>query len=115
MLVDNLRDKFDSINPPDHGNSHPTSPQTDSLPDIVSSDSDEDGELEFFTSAPIVDRKSTFLGRAIQVNSRAEATAALAWLKNNDKKTAKATHNIVAWRIVDNGILMQGLCWHTLS
>jgi Uncharacterized protein family UPF0029/RWD domain len=115
MLVDNLRDRFDGINPQDHGKSHPTSPKVDSIPDIIiSSDSDEDGEFEFFTSAPIVDRKSTFLGRAIKVNSRDEAKAALAWLKSHNKKTAKATHNIVAWRIVENGILMQGSCWHAL-
>jgi hypothetical protein len=114
MLIDNLRDRVDDINPQDHGNSLPTSPEVNSFPDIIFSGSDGDGEFEFFTSAPIVDRKSTFLGRAVQVNSRAEAKTALSWLKNNDKKTAKATHNVVAWRIVENGILMQGLCWHAL-
>jgi len=109
MLVDSLRDKFNATDTSrNHGTSLPTSPERSSLPNILSSDSDEDNEVRFFTSSPIVDRKSTFLGRAIEVHSRAEAKAALMWLKQHNKKTAKATHNIVAWRIVEDGILMQG-------
>lgn len=64
---------------------------------------------EFTISNPIVDRKSTFVGRAIEVHSRGEIQAALGWLRQHDKKVAKATHNIIAWRIVENGILMQGI------
>ena len=111
VLVDSLRERFnDMATHPQHGTLIPTSPQRESSPNFLSSDSDEDGEFEFFTSAPIVDRKSTFLGRAIEVHSRAEAKAALIWLKQHDKKTAKATHNIVAWRIMEDGNLMQGMC-----
>jgi len=73
------------------------------------SDSERDLNYDFATSEPIVDRKSTFVGRAIEVHSRAEAQAALTWLKEHNKKIARATHNIVAWRIVENGILMQGI------
>jgi hypothetical protein len=116
MLVDSLRDRFSAtVTSPYHGTSLPTSPERDSLLNILSSDSDDDNEFRFFSSSPIVDRKSTFLGRAIEVHSRAEANAALAWLKQNNKKTAKATHNIVAWRIVEGGIVMQGLCRQVLS
>jgi putative IMPACT (imprinted ancient) family translation regulator len=43
------------------------------------------------------------------VHSRAEARAALLWLKQHNKKVSKATHNMVAWRIVENGVLMQGI------
>jgi hypothetical protein len=77
---------------------------------VDSSDSDVEGShiYEFAISNPIVDRKSTFIGRAIEVHSRGEAQAALGWLKQHDKKVAKATHNIVAWRIMENGVLMKG-------
>jgi hypothetical protein len=71
-------------------------------------DDEEDRDYEFAVSNPIVDRKSTFVGRAIKVHSRAEARVALLWLKNHNKKIARATHNIVAWRVVEDGILMQG-------
>lgn len=74
-----------------------------------SSDCERDLNYEFATSEPIVDRKSTFVGRAIEVHSRVEAQTALTWLKEHNKKIARATHNIVAWRIVENGILMQGI------
>jgi len=70
---------------------------------------DQNGpEFVFAISQPIVDRKSTFIGRAIEVHSREEAKAALLWLKRSDKKVARATHNMVAWRLVENGILVQG-------
>lgn len=109
IFVDSLRDKFNDIGTlRDHGTSIPTIPHRESYPNFLFSDSDEDSDFEFFTSAPILDRKSTFLGRAIEVHSRAEAKAALIWLKQHDKKTAKATHNIVAWRVVEGGNLMQG-------
>jgi hypothetical protein len=65
-------------------------------------------DFEFAVSNPIIDRKSTFIGRAIEVHSRREATTALQWLKQSDKKVARATHNVVAWRICESGILIQG-------
>ena len=68
----------------------------------------DDSDFDFAVSEPIVDRKSTFVGRAIEVHSRAEAASALLWLKQHNKKIARATHNIVAWRLVENGALMQG-------
>jgi Uncharacterized protein family UPF0029/RWD domain len=73
------------------------------------SDGDKDVEnFNFAISNPIIDRKSTFVGRAIEVHSRDEVRAALHWLKTSERKIAKATHNIVAWRLVENGVLMQG-------
>jgi len=77
------------------------------VPSILSSDDESDVPLTFAISEPIVDRKSIFVGRSIEVHSRAEANAALLWLKRNNKKVARATHNIVAWRLVENGVLMQ--------
>jgi len=74
----------------------------------VSIERGEDEEFNFAISDPIIDRKSTFVGRAVEVHSRAEVKAALLWLKQHDKKVPKATHNIVAWRVVEDGILMQG-------
>jgi len=73
------------------------------------SDIDDDKEYEFAISDPIVDRKSVFIGRAIEVHSRTEAKEALSWLKRYDKKVAKATHNMFAWRLVEDGVLMQGI------
>jgi Uncharacterized protein family UPF0029/RWD domain len=84
------------------------SSNNDSSTDSSVSSAEGNRVYEFTISNPIVDRKSTFVGRAIEVHSRGETLAALGWLKQHDKKVAKATHNIVAWRIVENGILMQG-------
>ncbi|KAK7205453.1 ribosomal protein S5 domain 2-type protein [Myxozyma melibiosi] len=60
--------------------------------------SGDDAELDWGISDPIVDRKSTFVGRAIEVHSTEEAKAKLAVLKTN-KKIQKASHNMTAWRI----------------
>jgi Uncharacterized protein family UPF0029 len=74
--------------------------------------SDEDNEdlqkYEFATSSAIVDRKSVFVGRAIEVHSRVEAVSALRWLKEHDRKVSRATHNIVAWRFIEKGVLVKG-------
>ena len=108
-LIDKLRELFDKDNSnTSQGSATQQSPRNTNDP-IYSSDDDSGVELNFATSEPIVDRKSTFVGRAIEVHSRAEATSALLWLKRHNKKVAKATHNIVAWRIVESGVLMQGM------
>jgi hypothetical protein len=107
VLIDNLRE-------------HPTGSNTNVTQGSVrnatiqtvsssSSDDGDDQDYQFAVSDPIVDRKSTFVGRAISVQSKAEAQAALLWLKQHNKKVAKATHNIVAWRLIENGVLMQGI------
>lgn len=109
-LVDKLRELFneDDANVA-QGSIPQQSPRHTNAPSVPSSDGESDEKYEYAISEPIVDRKSTFVGRAIEVHSRAEARAALLWLKQHNKKVSKATHNMVAWRIVENGVLMQGI------
>ncbi|EMC93925.1 hypothetical protein BAUCODRAFT_214507 [Baudoinia panamericana UAMH 10762] len=47
----------------------------------------------------ITEKKSVFVARAAPVSSPLEARTYLAHLLATDKKVAKATHNITAWRI----------------
>jgi Uncharacterized protein family UPF0029/RWD domain len=108
-LVNNLRELFEDKANVVQGSASQQSPRKTKVPSIASSDDESDAPLNFAISEPIVDRKSTFVGRAIEVHSRAEANAALLWLKQRNKKVARATHNIVAWRLVENGVLMQGM------
>ncbi|KAK9325895.1 ribosomal protein S5 domain 2-type protein [Lipomyces orientalis] len=65
--------------------------------------------IPWATSDIVMDRKSKFIARAVEVHSVAEAKANLAALKTN-KKIAKATHNMTAWRIRTDreGIIIQG-------
>ncbi|KAK9369552.1 ribosomal protein S5 domain 2-type protein [Lipomyces kononenkoae] len=65
--------------------------------------------IKWAISDMVVDRKSKFIGRAVEVHSVAEAQANLAALKTN-KKIANATHNMTAWRIKTDrdGITIQG-------
>jgi hypothetical protein len=59
------------------------------------------------TSAPIIDRKSTFIGFAVKADTAEEFFAMLAVLKA-DKHIARATHNMTAYRIRNaNGTVMQ--------
>lgn len=56
----------------------------------------------------ITEKKSVFLARAAEVHSVDEAKSYLAHLLGTDKKAAKATHNITAWRIQgENGVQFQ--------
>jgi hypothetical protein len=53
-----------------------------------------------WTIAPqITEKKSIFLARAAPVSSPAQAKQYVAHLLATDKKAAKATHNMTAWRI----------------
>jgi hypothetical protein len=114
VLVDKLRELpygsntnvTQSSTPHMSSHNHPTSAGSSTSDD--DDDDEGDRDYKFAVSNPIVDRKSTFVGRAIEVYSRAEARGALLWLKNHNKKVSRATHNIVAWRVVEDGILMQG-------
>lgn len=59
-------------------------------------------------SEPISEKKSVFVARAAFVESVDQAKAYLAHLLESDKKVAKATHNITAWRIRgDSGVQFQ--------
>lgn len=50
-------------------------------------------------SAPVTEKKSTFVARACHVDSPTQAHAYIAHLLATDKRAAKATHNIAAYRI----------------
>ncbi|KAK9456385.1 hypothetical protein V1511DRAFT_497384, partial [Dipodascopsis uninucleata] len=74
-------------------------------------DDESDPSLHWFVSDVVIDRKSKFEGRAIEVTSVSDARAKLVSLKMN-KKISRATHNITAWRIKTDkpGITIQGSC-----
>lgn len=50
-------------------------------------------------STPITEKKSIFLARACAVKSATQAKAYITHLLSTDKRVAKATHNITAYRI----------------
>ena len=52
-------------------------------------------------SQPFVEKHSTFLARALSVTSADAAQQAMEHLLSHDRKVAKATHNITAFRIRD--------------
>lgn len=54
---------------------------------------------DWTVSDVITERKSVFVGRAVQVESKEEAERCLDHLLATEKKIASATHNITAWRI----------------
>jgi hypothetical protein len=77
--------------------------------------SDEHQSLDDLGDAPpwvlsdvVTEKKSVFVARAAEVHSVDEAKSYLAHLLATDKKAAKATHNITAWRIQgENGVQFQ--------
>jgi hypothetical protein len=72
----------------------------ETLPDEMQSlDLLSDKEPPWTLSDPFTEKKSVFVARAAVVNSPAEAKSFLAHLLATDKKVAKASHNITAWRI----------------
>jgi hypothetical protein len=60
---------------------------------------DLDEEPQWSLSVPATEKKSTFLARACAVSSPAQARACVAHLLDTNKRVAKATHNITAYRI----------------
>src|SRR5579871_909290 len=82
-------------------------------PDYQSNDKEKEGrpdredtsidildiEPQWIVTAPIIEKKSIFIGRAAVVISPTQARQYLRHLLTTDKKVAKATHNITAWRI----------------
>jgi hypothetical protein len=73
---------------------------SDSLPDETQSlDLLSDKEPPWILSDPFTEKKSVFVARAAVVSSPMEAKSFLAHLLATDKKVAKASHNITAWRI----------------
>lgn len=62
---------------------------------------------DIFSSEPLVDRKSVFVAHVAPVQSARQVQRVVAKLLEN-KKIAKATHNIMAYRIVlDDGRILQ--------
>ncbi|KAJ9629936.1 hypothetical protein H2203_002321 [Taxawa tesnikishii (nom. ined.)] len=58
-----------------------------------------DKEPPWILSDVFTEKKSVFIARAVPVSSPSEAKSYLHHLLATDKKVAKATHNITAWRI----------------
>lgn len=61
----------------------------------------------WYKSDEIKDKKSVFIARAKKVDTPEEAKSDIEELKASNKKIAKATHNITAWRILSNGNVQQ--------
>jgi len=61
---------------------------------------DKGPKLEIYTGPTVVDRKSTFQAHIVCVEKESQVSICLAEL-NKDKKIARATHNIYAYRIID--------------
>ncbi|KAJ3170601.1 hypothetical protein HDU88_008503 [Geranomyces variabilis] len=58
------------------------------------------------SSEPLVERKSIFVAHAALITSAADAARVVSALLTN-KRIRRATHNIVAWRVLDDGIVRQ--------
>jgi hypothetical protein len=58
--------------------------------------------LEVWHGEPFTDRKSTFQAHVAKIRTEADAMRVLAWLKL-DRKIARATHNMWAFRVLDEG------------
>lgn len=97
MFVDEAKTMLDS-NPP----------QTQAHDEKTNTASNQSQYIDdWFVSDEVKDRKSVFIGRALEVHSEAQALDKIRDL-TMDKKIGKATHNIGAWRIVDKqGNLIQ--------
>ena len=60
-------------------------------------------EPRFFVSEMVTEKRSAFVARAAQVETPEQARFCLDYLRSTDKKAAKVTHNMTAWRIRKNG------------
>ncbi|ODV88446.1 hypothetical protein CANCADRAFT_146512 [Tortispora caseinolytica NRRL Y-17796] len=75
--------------------------------DLIDWTPDDDPRKGWNVGEPVVDRKSTFLGFAVEVHSVEEVQQRLEVLKL-DKKVGRATHNMYAYRIkLSNGMMAQ--------
>ena len=54
--------------------------------------------VKIYSCEPIVDRKSVFIGHCAPLSDPSEVDAVLSAILDSDRKIAKATHNISAWR-----------------
>jgi hypothetical protein len=65
----------------------------------ASSTADLGPEPPWIVAMPITEKKSVFLARVAPVSSPAQAKQYVAHLLATDRKAARATHNMTAWRI----------------
>ena len=71
----------------------------DAGPQVSNLGGSEEEEPPWSLSAPLTEKKSVFLARCASVSSPIQAKSYLSHLLTSDRKVAKATHNITAWRI----------------
>ncbi|CAI6296329.1 unnamed protein product [Periconia digitata] len=71
---------------------HDTSASNNTTPDLGP-------EPPWTVAPPIIEKKSVFIARAAPVTSPLQAKQYVAHLLATDKKAARATHNMTAWRI----------------
>lgn len=79
------------------------STSTSTLPAAQQTEIDLGPPPPWTLAPPLTEKKSIFLARVAPVSSPAQAQSYLAQLLATDKKVAKATHNITAWRIRGQG------------
>jgi len=91
-----LAESNDQVFPPLSDHEEDVAPVVDNRPQ---KNPDLDNEPQWTLSAPVTEKKSTFLARACAVTSPVQARACVAHLLDTDKRAAKATHNITAYRI----------------
>ena len=66
--------------------------------------------VEIIEAEPIVDRKSSFVGRACKITDPAQVPLVLAHLMS-DRRISRAAHPIInAWRCRTGNVLHQGMC-----
>jgi hypothetical protein len=75
-----------------------TSPKED-VPTLHDATLDLGPEPPWTIASPITEKKSIFLARVAPVSSPAQAKQYVTHLLSTDKKAARATHNMTAWRI----------------
>jgi hypothetical protein len=74
-------------------------PAADEPSAVAAPEGNGGGPADWTVGAPLTEKKSVFVARAARAASPAEARGFLAHLLASDKKAARATHNVIAWRI----------------
>ena len=109
-LLEEVREKIESIEgtlnsqsqDDHHENTHSSESVTrnhNEEPTPTSIQEDLGPEPPWVVGTPITEKKSVFLARCAPVASPAQAKSYIQHLLATDKKAARATHNITAWRI----------------
>ena len=119
-LIEEVGARVQQLDPPQNsGNTRQQNPEEDGQQSTVSGHEELSSnppqliqalgqEPPWTMSEAITEKKSVFVARAAAVHSIDQAKDYLAHLLATDKKVAKATHNITAWRIRgENGVQYQ--------